>query len=66
MARPELEPVFAEERSINPVPRRLADTRAAREMIGFETSIPLDLGLSELVEWWQEQTHPMILPEPVR
>jgi UDP-glucose 4-epimerase len=55
MGRPELAPTFAEERSVNPVPRRVADTRAARETIGFETSIPLASGLKELVDWWHSQ-----------
>ena len=55
MGRPNLNPVFEPARSVNPVPRRLADTRAARELIGFETIIPLEEGLGELVEWWRDQ-----------
>lgn len=55
MGRPELSPIFGEERSINPVPRRIADTRASSANIGFEASIPLAAGLSELVGWWQGQ-----------
>ena len=55
MGRPDLTPVFQEERAVNPVPRRLSDTTAAQALIGFETSIPLEAGLRELVEWWHEQ-----------
>ncbi len=53
MGRPEAEPVFREARAVNPVPRRLSDTDAARRLIGFETSIPLEDGLRELVHWWR-------------
>lgn len=55
MGRPDLTPVFQEERAINPVPRRLSDTNAARELIGFETAIPVETGLRELVDWWRDQ-----------
>ena len=37
MGKPDLEPVHWEERAVNPVPRRLADTDLARSLIGFET-----------------------------
>jgi UDP-glucose 4-epimerase len=41
------------------VTRRLADTRAARERLGFEAQIGLDEGLARLVEWWRaEQAEP--------
>jgi len=56
MGRPELAPTFAEERSVNPVPRRVADIRAARETTGFETSIPLAFGLKEVIDWWHTQS----------
>jgi UDP-glucose 4-epimerase len=49
------EPEHAPERRVNPVPRRLADTRKARELLGFEASIPLADGLGSLVHWWQVQ-----------
>jgi UDP-glucose 4-epimerase len=55
MGRPNLTPLFEPARSVNPVPRRLADTRSARELIGFETTIALEDGLRELVEWWRRQ-----------
>ena len=53
MGKPHLMPVFREERAINPVRRRLADTSAARDLIGFETTVDLDRGLAELVDWWR-------------
>jgi len=55
MGRPEMEPIFKEARAVNPVPKRLADTSMARHLIGFETSIPLDEGLTELVDWWRPE-----------
>jgi UDP-glucose 4-epimerase len=42
-------------RSVNPVPRRLADTRRAKREIGFEATISLDAGLRGLVEWWRHE-----------
>lgn len=41
------------ERAVNGVVRRLADTRAARDDLGFEAQIGIDDGLRRLVEWWQ-------------
>jgi UDP-glucose 4-epimerase len=52
MRRNELTPEFASERSVNPVPRRLASTAKAEELLGFRAQIPLDDGLRDLVEWW--------------
>jgi UDP-glucose 4-epimerase len=50
----DLAPVHGPERSINPVPRRLASTTKAQQMLGFEASIGLEQGLRRLVKWWQE------------
>jgi len=47
-----LTPEYGPARKVNPVPRRLADVRRARDRIGFEASITLRDGLRELVEWW--------------
>jgi UDP-glucose 4-epimerase len=55
MDRPDIEPVHLEERAVNPVPRRLADTNLARSVIGFETTVALQDGLSELVDWWRAE-----------
>ncbi len=41
------------ERAVNGVVRRLADTSAARRDLGFEATVGLEEGLSELVEWWR-------------
>lgn len=41
------------ERAVNGVERRLADTTAAKRDLGFETTIDLDEGLRQLVEWWR-------------
>lgn len=48
-------PEYGPERKVNPVPRRLADTSKARRLLGFETQIPLDIGLGRLVAWWREE-----------
>ncbi|SDY36761.1 UDP-glucose 4-epimerase [Jannaschia faecimaris] len=55
MGRPELIPVHAEERSVNPVPRRLASTVAASEQLGFEAEIPVDRGIADLIDWWRSE-----------
>lgn len=49
----DLRPEQVAERVVNPVPRRLADTSRARELLGFEAEVSLDEGLRRLVEWWQ-------------
>lgn len=41
------------ERKTNPVRRRLADTRNAREKIGFVAEVDLDEGIRRLVDWWR-------------
>jgi UDP-glucose 4-epimerase len=50
-----LQPEYGPERKVNPVPRRLADTTKARQLLGFEASIPLEVGLRRLVSWWREE-----------
>ncbi len=49
----DLRPEHGPERAVNPVPRRLADTSAAREALGFSAQIGLDEGLRGLVAWWR-------------
>jgi UDP-glucose 4-epimerase len=46
---------FGPERSVNKVPRRLADTNAARDRIGFEAEVDIDEGLRRLVQWWRAE-----------
>lgn len=43
---------FGQERAVNGVVRRLADTSAAQRDLGFEATIGLEDGLRQLVEWW--------------
>lgn len=45
---------YGPERKVNPVSRRLADTTAAREALGFESRIGLEEGLAGLVSWWRQ------------
>lgn len=46
-------PEYGPERSVNPVPRRLASTEKAERMLGFKAAVPLDEGLDRLVRWWR-------------
>jgi UDP-glucose 4-epimerase len=55
MGRTDLKPVHAPQRDVNPVPRRLASTQQAEELLGFQTSIDLKDGLRDLVSWWQNE-----------
>lgn len=48
-------PEFAAERSVNPVPRRLASTGKAERLLGFRATTPLEKGLGELVKWWRTE-----------
>ena len=50
------------ERSVNKVPRRLADTRAARERLGFEAEVDLEEGLRLLVDWWRAERDSVASP----
>ena len=54
----DLQPEYGPERSVNAVPRRLADVRAARERLGFEAEIDLHTGLRRLVDWWRVNGDP--------
>jgi UDP-glucose 4-epimerase len=63
MGRPTLHPLYMEERAINPVPRRLSSTTAARERLGFRSTVkPLD-GIAGLVAWWRSEMKPAELQE---
>ena len=50
-----LQPEFGPARAVADVPRRMADTRQARERLGFEARVPLEVGLRRLVDWWRAQ-----------
>jgi UDP-glucose 4-epimerase len=41
------------DRLVNGVVRRLADTTAARQDLGFKAEVELEEGLRELVSWWK-------------
>lgn len=53
---------FGPERAVNKVPRRLADTTAARRRLGFEAQVSLEDGLERLVRWWQRERQPAVTP----
>jgi len=48
-----LVPEHGPERSVNPVPRRLASTEKAERLLGFRSQVGLHDGLSQLVAWWR-------------
>jgi UDP-glucose 4-epimerase len=48
-------PEYGPARSVNAVTRRLADTSAAAERLGFRAEIDLRAGLRDLVDWWRGQ-----------
>ncbi|MDX2171923.1 MAG: NAD-dependent epimerase/dehydratase family protein [Bacteroidota bacterium] len=50
-----LEPVFKEANSVNPVSRRLADISKAKNLLGYTPSISLEQGLKELSNWYFEK-----------
>jgi UDP-glucose 4-epimerase len=62
MGRNGLSPEFGPERSVNPVPRRLASTKKAEEILGFRASLPLKKGLSDLVDWWRSERNLFDVP----
>ena len=43
------------ERAVNGVRRRLADTAAAADRLGFRAEIGLEDGLRDLVDWWRAE-----------
>lgn len=53
MGTPDLHLEYGPERSINPVPRRLAGIDKAERLLGFKAKVGLEDGLSRLVQWWQ-------------
>ena len=58
-------PEYGPERSVNAVPRRLAETARAAEQLGFVAGVDLHEGLERLVAWWR-QSHlaPLRRPDP--
>jgi UDP-glucose 4-epimerase len=62
MGRTGVVPEYAPERSINPVPRRLAAIEKAERLLGFQAEIPLQRGLRELVGWWRGERASIVVP----
>lgn len=46
-----LEPEFMPARSVNPVPRRLADTKKAENILGFKARVDVEEGIRRLIVW---------------
>jgi UDP-glucose 4-epimerase len=55
-----LVPEHGPERSVNPVPRRLASTEKAQRMLDFRSRTGLHEGLSQLVVWWRAHRAEMV------
>ena len=51
----DLSPEYGPERKVNSVPRRLANTRKAEQMLGFRAQVSLEEGLHRLVNWWNDE-----------
>jgi UDP-glucose 4-epimerase len=56
--RSDLKPEYGPARKVNAVPRRLADTAKAQQMIGFQSRVTLEDGLRRLVAWWRWANQP--------
>jgi UDP-glucose 4-epimerase len=54
-----LPPEHGPERLVNAVPRRLADTGKARDLLGFQADVTLEEGLRRLVAWWYSERQPV-------
>jgi UDP-glucose 4-epimerase len=50
-----LSPEYLPARRVNPVPRRIADTRRAQQDLGFQSRVSFDDGLRQVVDWWRAQ-----------
>jgi UDP-glucose 4-epimerase len=50
-----LSPIHEAERSVNPVPRRLADISKAAARIGYAPTVGPEEGLRSLVAWWRSE-----------
>jgi len=50
----DLTPEHRDERAVNNVRRRLADTSRAAEELGFVAQVSIDDGLARLVDWWRK------------
>jgi UDP-glucose 4-epimerase len=50
-----LAPEYGPARKATPVFRRLADVSKAERLLGFQTHVPLEEGLRQLVQWWSKE-----------
>lgn len=57
------EPVFLPQRSVNPVPRRLADTGKAEKLLGFKAKVGVEEGLRRLIDWREKALVPDGCPQ---
>ncbi|RTE91990.1 NAD-dependent epimerase/dehydratase family protein [Bradyrhizobium sp. LVM 105] len=48
-------PQIAPEHSINPIQRQVASTGKLERLLGFQATVPLELGLTEFVKWWRSE-----------
>ena len=55
---------YGPERKVNPVPHRLASTKKASEVLGFEAQVSLEDGLRRLVTWWCEERGRQVVMAP--
>jgi UDP-glucose 4-epimerase len=51
----DLKPEYGPARKVNPVSRRLAEVKNAKDRLGFEAKIGLEEGLRKLVAWWKKE-----------
>jgi UDP-glucose 4-epimerase len=47
-----LNPIFLDSNSINPVSKRIADINKAKNLLNFAPTINLEMGLDELSNWY--------------
>lgn len=53
----DLPPEYGPARKATPVWRRLADVSQSERRIGFKTTVSLESGLRQLVNWWSKETN---------
>lgn len=49
-----LKPEFHPLRKVNPVKRRRADIKKAKDILGFEPNVPIEEGIKRLIDWRKE------------
>lgn len=46
-----VKPEYRPARTVNPVKKRRADTKKAKEILGFQANVPLEEGIRKLIDW---------------